>query len=54
MTTPARNATTSSTPLMGRRGVDGADVPGGGNRESVWIAPARRHEGRVAAAHRGF
>ncbi len=27
----------------GRPGVDGADVPGGGNRESVWIGPARRH-----------
>ena len=30
MTTPARNATMSSTPLIGRRRVDGADVPGGG------------------------
>jgi len=27
----------------GGRGVDGADVPGGGNRESTWIGPARRH-----------
>ncbi len=34
------------------RGVDGADVPGGGTRESVWIGPARHHAlngaGRVA------
>ena len=33
-------------------GVDGADVPGGGNRESVWIGPARRHALSVAAAGR--
>ena len=46
MTTPARNATTSSSPLIGRQRVDGADVPGGGNRESVWIGPARRHAQR--------
>ena len=33
--------------------VDGADVPGWGNRESVWIGPARRHAPSVAAAARG-
>jgi hypothetical protein len=43
MTTPARNARTSSSPLIGRRGVDGADVHRGGSRESVWIRPARRY-----------
>ena len=35
-------------------GVDGADVPGGGNRESVWIGPARRHAQRVRAARLGI
>ena len=38
----------------GHRGVDGADVPGGGTRESVWIGPARRHATKVRALGRGF
>ena len=32
--------------------VDGADVPGGGNRESVWIGRARRHALSVRATGR--
>ena len=52
MATPTRNVMTSSIPLIGRRRVDGADVPGGGNRESVFITPARRHSESVRAAGR--
>jgi hypothetical protein len=34
--------------------VDGADVPGGGNRESTWIGPARRHALSVRSDDSGF
>ena len=43
---PARARPRSSGP----RGVDGADVPDGENRESVWIGPARRHGASVRVA----
>ena len=47
---PGRAPPRSSSP----RGVDGADVPGGGARESVWIRPARRHARKRAGEDRGF
>ena len=44
----------SRSTATGRGAVDGADVPGRGNRESVWIGPARRHALKGEVGGLGF